>query len=214
MSNKALPYFKLYPSDAELDENFRAMDDSELGFYWRCLNHSWVNHGLPADPETRARVLRCEKSYADIQWQRVGKCFGPMKGNPDRLVNPRQEKDRPDKNPKKSVRFLAAGRRPRFETRKPERIPGMEKCRKGGKGDDQDQERRADKKPKSPMVRIESESTISPNPKEKRPASAGDKRGSEYPHRARNAPPKRPLTASNVTNHRNARRQGHRPEEM
>ncbi len=90
---KGLPYFKWYPSDAEMDQNFRAMDDAELGFYWRCLNHSWINEGLPSDPSERARVLRTPQKLADARWLRVGKCFTEVDG---KMVNPRQESERTD----------------------------------------------------------------------------------------------------------------------
>ena len=75
--NRKLPYFKWYPADAEMDENFRAMSDAEIGFYIRCLNHSWLNNGIPADSTERARALRSPLKYCDKQWVRVGRCFVP-----------------------------------------------------------------------------------------------------------------------------------------
>ncbi len=91
---KALPYYKMYPADAETDENFRAMNDTELGFYWRCLNHAWINGSLPADPENRARTLRTTRRTADKLWDRVGKCFIETEDDHLRLVNRRQEEER------------------------------------------------------------------------------------------------------------------------
>ena len=91
---KALPYFKFYPGDAETDENFRSMDDAEKGFYWRCLNHSWLNCGLPADPDERARALGSDRKYADKQWVRVGRCFSVSPEDASRVVNRRQEEER------------------------------------------------------------------------------------------------------------------------
>lgn len=91
MADKKLPYYRMYPADAETDENFRLLTDEELGFYWRCLNASWNNTGLPEDPEMRARSLRTERSEADRKWVSVVRCFDLQSG---RYVNNRQEKER------------------------------------------------------------------------------------------------------------------------
>ncbi len=91
---KELPYFKWYPADAETDQNFRAMDDSDIGFYIRCLNHAWINKGIPADPKERARVLRTRLDTANKRWDRVGKCFVNSSLYPERLINLRQETER------------------------------------------------------------------------------------------------------------------------
>lgn len=90
---KALPYYKMYPADAETDERFKSMSDTEKGFYWRCLNHCWINGSLPADPSERAKALGNPQSYADRMWERVGRCFSPMQGG-SRVINPRQEEER------------------------------------------------------------------------------------------------------------------------
>ncbi len=90
---KDLPYYKMYPADAETDENFRAMTDAEKGFYWRCLNHCWLNGGLPADPQERARTLGNPRGYADKMWARVGRCFITISEG-TRVVNRRQEEER------------------------------------------------------------------------------------------------------------------------
>ena len=91
---KALPYFKWYPADAECDQNFRAMDDADIGFYIRCLNHAWINGSLPADPKERARVLRTRLDTANKRWVRVGKCFVNSTLYPEQLINLRQETER------------------------------------------------------------------------------------------------------------------------
>lgn len=88
---KALPYFQWYPSDADTDENFRAMSDEEIGFYVRCLNHAWMNDGLPVDPEERSRILKTPLKIANSRWVRVGRCFQEIAG---RYVNRRQEEER------------------------------------------------------------------------------------------------------------------------
>lgn len=93
---KALPYFRWYPADAETDENFRAMTDAEIGYYIRCLNHSWMNGGLPADSNERARIMRVTPKYDRKAWDRVGRCFQLSSDGTERLVNPRQEHERRD----------------------------------------------------------------------------------------------------------------------
>ncbi len=89
-----LPYFKWYPADAECDASFRAMDDADIGFYIRCLNHAWINGSIPADPIERARVLRTRVDVANRRWERVAKSFVNSTLDRDRLVNPRQELER------------------------------------------------------------------------------------------------------------------------
>lgn len=91
---KILPFFKWYPADADTDANFRAMSDAEIGFYIRCLNHSWINEGIPADPKERARVLHTRLDTANRYWERVGKCFVTSSSHPERLTNSRQEMER------------------------------------------------------------------------------------------------------------------------
>jgi Meiotically up-regulated gene 113 len=91
---RELPYFKWYAADAETDERFRAMSDAEVGFYLRCLNHSWLNNGLPADMKVLARILNKSTSYVERMWRSVGRCFIPDPENQERLINPRQEDER------------------------------------------------------------------------------------------------------------------------
>ncbi len=102
MARKKLPYYPLYPSDFDADENIRGMDDAELGFFIRCLNHAWMNRGLPADPEEIDRVIpgRRAKPFADT-WPRVSRSFVPSSDG--RLINPRQESERQEANTKASV---------------------------------------------------------------------------------------------------------------
>jgi len=91
---KKLPFFKWYPADADTDANFRAMSDADIGFYIRCLNHAWINGGIPADPVERARVLHTRTDIANRHWERVGKCFVTSSSLPELLINSRQEMER------------------------------------------------------------------------------------------------------------------------
>jgi len=93
MAKKKAVWFKFYPSDFDTDENVRLMDDADLGFYLRCLNHAFINGSLPADMGRLARIMRCSTEYAADRWRTVGKCF-VAGADAERLVNPRQEKDR------------------------------------------------------------------------------------------------------------------------
>src|SRR5687767_2830230 len=85
------PAFQWYPKDCDTDEKVRGMDDREFGFYVRCLNHSWLNDGLPADLDELARVIGRPKAYVSKMWVRVGRCFFQRE---DRLYNIRQEGQR------------------------------------------------------------------------------------------------------------------------
>ena len=84
-----LPYFRMYPKDFDTDENVRMLDLTETGLFVLCLNHAWINDGLPADPEDIARALKIP-NLSKI-WPRVSKCFYP---DGDRLRNKRQEEER------------------------------------------------------------------------------------------------------------------------
>ena len=87
-----LPYYSMYPKDFDTDAKVRGMEDSELGLYIRCLNHSWVNDGLPADPEEIRRAFRDTPKAFSQKWSRVETCF-PL-ADDGRRRNPRQEKER------------------------------------------------------------------------------------------------------------------------
>jgi uncharacterized protein YdaU (DUF1376 family) len=91
---KTLPYFKWFPADAETDELYASLSDTELGFFHRCLNRSWINGSLPADPDELARMMRVTRAYLDRIWVRVGKSWYPSPDDTGRLVNQRQEEER------------------------------------------------------------------------------------------------------------------------
>jgi uncharacterized protein YdaU (DUF1376 family) len=88
----SLPYYSMYPKDFDSDDAVRAMEDSELGLYIRCLNHSWINDGLPADPEEIRRRFRDPPNEFARKWKRVELCF-PVAADGKRR-NPRQERER------------------------------------------------------------------------------------------------------------------------
>jgi hypothetical protein len=88
---KKPPAFQWYPRDCDTDENVRMMDDSEFGFYVRCLNHSWVNDGLPVSLEDVARIIGRPLARVEKYWVRVGNCFVVID---NRLRNLKQEAQR------------------------------------------------------------------------------------------------------------------------
>ena len=102
------PAFQWYPKECDTDENVRGMDDREFGFYVRCLNHSWINDGLPEDLGELARVMQRPAGYVRRIWERVGRCFFPD-GN--RLRNPKQESQRQEYQRFKESRRSAANTR-------------------------------------------------------------------------------------------------------
>ncbi len=111
-----MPFYKMFPADAETDKNFRLMDFAERGFYWSCLNLAWINGGLPSDPEDRARLLSTPREIADRLWVRVSRCF--VADADGTLVNPRQERERAEAAVKSEQARQAANRK--WETsRKP-----------------------------------------------------------------------------------------------
>jgi len=88
---KELPYFRWYPADAESDFRYSALSLPELGLFHRCLNFSWLNYGLPADPMEIGRSLRISSRDIKTLWPRVSECFELRDG---RTFNRRQEEER------------------------------------------------------------------------------------------------------------------------
>lgn len=105
-----LPYYTMYPSDFDGDENVRAMDMEELGLYLLCLNHAWINGGIPDDIDELARVLKHPSGKIRKLWIRVQKCWQPNE-TPGRLVNARQEKERTKATDKRKKCSDAVGTR-------------------------------------------------------------------------------------------------------
>lgn len=90
--SKKLPYFCWYPTDFEVDENVKLMNIEEVGLYAICLNHSWINGSLPADPLEIARAMKVPKGQFLRAWPRVVPCF--VQRDDGRWTNRRQEYER------------------------------------------------------------------------------------------------------------------------
>lgn len=88
--SRQLPYYKMYPADADTDEHFRMMTFEQRGLYWTLLNHSWLNDGLPIEVMELKKLCTASKAF-DRMWSEVSKCF---KSDGNRLRNPRQEIER------------------------------------------------------------------------------------------------------------------------
>src|SRR5438105_1364001 len=69
------PSFQWYPKDQDTNEDIRLMTDEEYGFYVRCLNHAWMNDGLPERMEDLAKLFRTTKTQVQRRWKKVGKLF-------------------------------------------------------------------------------------------------------------------------------------------
>ena len=89
----SFPYFKWFPADAETDNFYASLSDEEVGVYHRLLNRSWINDGIPADPETlRALVHRTPASFKKL-WEKLSSRWIESPRDKNRLVNPRQESE-------------------------------------------------------------------------------------------------------------------------
>jgi hypothetical protein len=90
------PYFRWFAADAASDEAYSSMNDQERGFFHRCLNHAWMNDGLPGDMDQLAAVMRVTRKYLDRIWPHVKTCGGWLLTDTvhPRWINERQEKER------------------------------------------------------------------------------------------------------------------------
>lgn len=89
----SLPYYQMYPKDFDADERVRLMTDAQLGLYIRLLNYSWINNGLPVDPE-KIKLTMPGVSWPGFEenWSVIEPCFPRSRDN--RRRNKRQEIER------------------------------------------------------------------------------------------------------------------------
>ena len=99
------PAFQFYPEAFLSDENVQLMNYEERGIYITLLSHCWLEGSIPADPEKIALLLK--SGFIDLT--HVLKCFEESEEDPERMINPRLDRERTKQ----------------FEWRK--------KCSKGGK---------------------------------------------------------------------------------
>ena len=86
------PAFQFYPGEYLASERVALMSFEEEGAYVRALAYSWLNDGIPKDPQRLALVLGkgCSLELA----QKTAAMFIASPDNPERMVNPRQEQER------------------------------------------------------------------------------------------------------------------------
>lgn len=108
----SLPYYKLFPKEFDADDKVRIMDLSQLGLYIACLNFSWVNRGLPIEPEEIRLSLKISKGEFAKAWARVEACF-PVDG--ERRWNPRQRADWEEAAQKSAKNSAARAQRTNYE---------------------------------------------------------------------------------------------------
>lgn len=119
---KTLQFFRWFPADAMTDELYASFTDQELGFFHRCLNHAWLNDGLPPEMGDLARIMGVTPDYLTEVWKRVGIAFVKSRKGGHRLCNSRQEKER-DHAMSKSAKAVASVRT-RYE-RNPTTTPNV-----------------------------------------------------------------------------------------
>lgn len=87
-----------FPVDVDrflMSETVGCMDNEQLGAYWRLLLYAWtqVDCTIPADDDRLAKLSRMGKRWAKAG-AIVRKCFEPVPGNPERLLNKLQVQTR------------------------------------------------------------------------------------------------------------------------
>lgn len=88
------PAFQWYAPDVLTDGEFAEMEYDERGVFVTLLSFAWLNDGIPADQERIRRLLRIPPRDFERIWKAVSRCFEPRPGDAERLVNPRQERER------------------------------------------------------------------------------------------------------------------------
>jgi uncharacterized protein YdaU (DUF1376 family) len=101
------PYFKWYPADAETDDFYSSLTDEELGVYHRLLNRSWINDGIPSNPEEIRSLLRRRPDSFRKIWEKISKKWITSPRDTSKLVNQRQEEER-----RKAVEISENNKRP------------------------------------------------------------------------------------------------------
>lgn len=85
-------YFMWFPGECDTDEKVRSMSDEEFGFYVRCLNHAWINKGLPVEIAAFAKTMGKTPKKLLRLWAQVSQCFS--ENSEKRFINSRQELQR------------------------------------------------------------------------------------------------------------------------
>lgn len=92
--NPKSPAYQWYPCDAAIDEHYQLMTFEERGVFHGLLDLAWLNDGIPAGLDKLARLLKVTLERIKAWWPALAPCWVPHKTVADRLVNPRQERER------------------------------------------------------------------------------------------------------------------------
>lgn len=87
------PAYLWYPKDALSSGRIDELTAAEECWYRRALDRSWLDVGVPSDPERLARQIKkdCTVEAAKMI---LDTFFEPHKKDPSRMINPRQEIER------------------------------------------------------------------------------------------------------------------------
>lgn len=104
---ESAPWFKCYPAVLLTDSRCEEMTDEAFGVYVRLLCRAWLEGGITSD--LRAIAKRLHKPWPQFEkvWPQIQMCWAPHPSDPGMLVNPRQEKERAEKNEKRERRSAA-----------------------------------------------------------------------------------------------------------
>jgi uncharacterized protein YdaU (DUF1376 family) len=95
MSKTKAPAYQWYPRDFAADEPVILMSLEEEGAYRRLLDHQWSHGSVPADISQIAIICKnAPVARMRRMWGAIARCFEPLDGDPERLVNRRLERVR------------------------------------------------------------------------------------------------------------------------
>ena len=110
----ALPYYQMYPKDFNGAEEVKMMSLAGVGLYILCVNHAWIENGIPSDPEMLTVALgltgRKARDARKIWVNEVSPKF-PIVLPGGRVTNTRVERERRKAERKSDQRSMAAGAR-------------------------------------------------------------------------------------------------------
>ena len=81
----------MWVKDFDTNEAVRMLNLPEVGLFLLCLNHAWINDGLPDDDESIRLMLKISRGDFKKYWPKVSKTFEKVG---ERLKNKRQEEER------------------------------------------------------------------------------------------------------------------------
>lgn len=93
-STSKSPAFQFYPKDFLADEKVRVMTLQERGAYVTLLCLCWLEGTLPVDMGRLARLCGVPTATFQRLWPALEACFRVHSERPDRLIQPRLERER------------------------------------------------------------------------------------------------------------------------